>query len=233
MNQFCEGVWRGRFGVPEAFTPVRVFRAIDTPYAPDAPPLEDSAALPFRYGDIAPHKTRRGFVKEGVRVGIQSHLYDFFEVNDETMDMVKSCRSDNLGYVYTPAPHGFFTTKARATCGTCWNMSRIVFPTSCLPTPLIRKRIVGTSSTRPGLTPACGKSDAAVHQHVAMGEGEVDFDGIFETLRKMDFANKQFKVDSESNLLRAYFGFPEKKEYMMRIHGTYCSICHILLDTFL
>ena len=50
-----------------------------------------------------------------------------------------------------------------------------------------------------------------------MGEGEVDFDGIFETLRDMDFANKQLKPDApkvggDNIICVSYFGFPEKME---------------------
>ena len=45
--------------------------------------------------------------REGLRVEIQSHPYDFCELNDEACDMVKSFRSKNLGYVYS-SPHGFF-----------------------------------------------------------------------------------------------------------------------------
>ena len=45
--------------------------------------------------------------REGLRVEIQSHPYDFCELNNETCDMVKSFRSKNLGYVYS-SPHGFF-----------------------------------------------------------------------------------------------------------------------------
>ena len=40
-----------------------------------------------------------------------------------------------------------------------------------------------------------GRADVTIHQHTAMGEGEVDFDGIFETLREMDFAKKQMRAD--------------------------------------
>ena len=39
--------------------------------------------------------------REGIRVEIQSHPYDFCELNNETCDMVKSFRSPNLGYVYS------------------------------------------------------------------------------------------------------------------------------------
>jgi myo-inositol catabolism protein IolH len=57
-----------------------------------------------------------------------------------------------------------------------------------------------------------GKSDAVVHQHLAMGEGEVDFEGIFETLRKMDFASRKLNVGGESIACVSYFGFPEKMD---------------------
>ena len=45
---------------------------------------------------------------------------------------------------------------------------------------------------------ARGRADVSVHQHTAMGEGEVDFDGIFETLRETDFVNKQQRPDAKS-----------------------------------
>ena len=50
-----------------------------------------------------------------------------------------------------------------------------------------------------------------------MGEGEVDFDGIFETLREMDFANKQLKLDApkvggDNIACVSYFGFPKKMD---------------------
>ena len=35
-----------------------------------------------------------------------------------------------------------------------------------------------------------------IHQHLAMGEGDVDFEGIFQTLRKMEFADKQLRKDA-------------------------------------
>ena len=53
-----------------------------------------------------------------------------------------------------------------------------------------------------------------VHQHLAMGEGDVDFDGIFETLREMDFASKQLKPDApkaggDNIACVSMFGFEE------------------------
>lgn len=50
-----------------------------------------------------------------------------------------------------------------------------------------------------------------------MGEGDVDFEGIFETLREMDFAHAQLKEDApkaggDTIACVSMFGFPEKME---------------------
>ncbi|MDU3888141.1 MAG: sugar phosphate isomerase/epimerase, partial [Serratia liquefaciens] len=52
--------------------------------------------------------------------------------------------------------------------------------------------------------------DAAVHQHMGIGEGEVDFDALFQTLRDMEFANRNFKVGGESIICTSLFGYPER-----------------------
>lgn len=61
------------------------------------------------------------------------------------------------------------------------------------------------------------KSGCDGTQHLAMGEGDVDFDGIFETLRDMDFANKQLRADApkaggDNIACVSMFGFPEKMD---------------------
>ena len=150
------------------------------------------------------------FEKEGVRVEIQSHPYDFCELNDETVDMVKSYRSDNLAYVYS-SPHGFFYDKGK---GDVRHM--LEYAGDCLSHVLFADTYNQEKDCRYILNPpwlnARGKSDAVVHQHLAMGEGEVDFDGIFETLRKMNFAGRAFKVGGESIACVSYFGYPEKMD---------------------
>ncbi|MDR1863776.1 MAG: sugar phosphate isomerase/epimerase [Treponema sp.] len=150
------------------------------------------------------------FEKEGIRVEIQSHPYDFCELNDETVDMVESYRSDNLGYVYS-SPHGFFYDRGK---GDVRHM--LEYAGGCLSHVLFADTFNQEKDCRYILNPpwlnARGKSDAVVHQHLAMGEGEVDFDGIFETLRKLDFAGRTFKVGGESIACVSYFGFPEKMD---------------------
>ncbi len=54
---------------------------------------------------------------------------DFCEENNETVDIVKSFRSDNVKYVYS-VPHTFSTTKASATWRACCAMPGAISPMS-------------------------------------------------------------------------------------------------------
>jgi myo-inositol catabolism protein IolH len=144
------------------------------------------------------------FEKEGIRVEIQSHPYDFCELNDETVDLVKSYRSPNLKYVYSSS-HTFFYDEGKGDVRHMLryagdDLSHVLFAdTMNQETPL--RYIVNP----PGV-------DAVIHQHLAMGEGEVDFTGIFETLREMNFAQRTFDVGGESIACVSYFGYPERMQ---------------------
>lgn len=142
------------------------------------------------------------FEKEGIRVEVQSHPYDFCELNNETCDMVKHYRSENLKYCYS-TPHGFFYDKGKGDV-----RAMLQYAGDDLTHVLFADTMNQTVDCRYIVNPP-GVSHA-IHQHVAMGEGEVDFDGIFETLRGMDFAKKTFKVGGESIACVSYFGYPEK-----------------------
>jgi len=150
------------------------------------------------------------FEKEGIRVEIQSHPYDFCELSDETVDMVKSYRSDNLTYVYS-ASHGFFYDKGKGDV-----RGMLKYSGDSLSHVLFADTLNQTLDCRYIVNPPWlngrGKSDVAVHQHMAMGEGEVDFKGIFETLREMEFAKRTFKAGGDSIACVSYFGFPERME---------------------
>lgn len=148
------------------------------------------------------------FEKENIRVEIQSHPYDFCELNDETVDMVKSWRSEHLTYVYS-TPHGFFYDKGRGDAQHMLqyagsSLSHVLFADT------FNQELDCRYIQNPPFLNVRGRSDAVVHQHLAMGEGDVDFDSIFRTLREMDFANRTFKAGGESIACVSYFGFPEK-----------------------
>lgn len=142
------------------------------------------------------------FEKEGIRVEVQSHPYDFCELNDETCDMVKSYRSENLKYCYS-ASHGFFYDKGK---GDVRHM--LEYAGDDLSHILLADTMNQTVDCRYIVNPP-GVS-MAIHQHTAMGEGEVNFDEIFATLRDMKFADRSFKVGGESITCVSYFGYPEK-----------------------
>jgi myo-inositol catabolism protein IolH len=69
------------------------------------------------------------FEREGIRVEIQAHPWDFCEENNETVDIVKSFRSDNVKYV-TACRTPFSTTKASATWRACCAMPGAISPMS-------------------------------------------------------------------------------------------------------
>ena len=151
--------------------------------------------------------------REGLRVEIQSHPYDFCELNDEACDMVKSFRSKNLGDVYS-SPHGFFYDQGK---GDVRHMLK--YAGDELTHVLFADTFNQTLDCRYILNPPSlnqrGREDVSVHQHLNLGMGDVDFDGIFETLREMDFANKQLKPDApkvggDNIACVSIFGFPEK-----------------------
>lgn len=153
--------------------------------------------------------------REGLRVEIQSHPYDFCELNNEACDIVKSFRSKHLGYVYS-SPHGFFYDAGKGDV-----RSMLKYAGDELTHVLFADTFNQTLDCRYIANPPWlnnhGRADMTIHQHLAMGEGEVDFDGIFETLREMDFANRQLrpdapKVGDDNIACVSCFGFPEKMD---------------------
>lgn len=140
--------------------------------------------------------------REGIRIEIQSHPYDFCENNNETADLVKSFRSDNLKYLYCGA-HTFFYDNGKGDVRKMMeyagdDLSHVLFADTMNHTIDCRYIV-----NPPGV-------NATIHQHLGFGEGEVDINGMFEQLRKMDFANRKFKVGGESITCVSLFGYPEK-----------------------
>ncbi len=140
--------------------------------------------------------------REGIRVEIQSHPWDFCELNDQTADMVKSLHSDNVTYLYS-APHTFFYDKGKG------DVERMLkYAGSDLSHVLLADTMNHTLNCRYIVNPP--GVNATIHQHVGLGEGEVDFDTLFRTLREMDFANKRFNVGGDTIITASLFGYPEK-----------------------
>lgn len=148
--------------------------------------------------------------KEGIRIEVQSHPYDFCELNNECCDLVKSFRSDHLKYVYATA-HAFFYDQGKGD-----HRSMLEYAGEDLSHVLIADTFNQTKDCRYIVNPPwlnrSGRQDVTVHQHLGIGEGDVDFEQIFAALREMEFAKKQFKAGGESIIGVSLFGFPEKME---------------------
>ncbi|WP_094548427.1 sugar phosphate isomerase/epimerase family protein [Petroclostridium xylanilyticum] len=140
--------------------------------------------------------------REGIRVEIQSHPWDFCENHYECCDLVKSLYSENVKYLYCAA-HTFFYDKGKGDV-----RSMLDYAGDDLSHVLIADTMNHTIDCRYIVNPP--GVDATIHQHLGIGEGEVDIGGIFEKLREMDFANRTFKVGGESIIAAALFGYPEK-----------------------
>ncbi|MEM6161229.1 sugar phosphate isomerase/epimerase family protein [Erwinia sp. P6884] len=143
--------------------------------------------------------------REGIRIEIQSHPWDFCEENNETADLVKSFRSENVKYLYS-VPHTFFYDKGKGDV-----KSMLEYVGSDLSHVLVADTMNHTKHCRYIVNPP--GVDATIHQHVGVGEGEVDFTTLFQTLREMDFANRSWKVGGESIIASSLFGYPEKMKY--------------------
>lgn len=140
--------------------------------------------------------------REGIRIEVQSHPYDFCESNDETCDLVKSLYSENVKYLYCAA-HTFFYDKGKG------DVRRMLdYAGDDLSHVLIADTMNHTIDCRYILNPFDGP--ATVHQHLGVGEGEVDIDGILEKLGDMNFAERTFKVGGESIIAVSLFGYPER-----------------------
>ncbi|SNR97903.1 myo-inositol catabolism protein IolH [Anaerovirgula multivorans] len=135
--------------------------------------------------------------REGVRVDIQSHPYDFCENNNETIDIVKSFRSDYIKYLYCAA-HTFFYDDG---VGDVEMM--LDYAGDDLTHIIVADTLNHTKHCRYIVNPP-GVS-AAVHQHVGIGDGEVNFDAFFKKLRQMKFGQRKDAIAAVS-----LFGFPEK-----------------------
>ncbi|NDL68328.1 sugar phosphate isomerase/epimerase family protein [Anaerotalea alkaliphila] len=140
------------------------------------------------------------FEKEGIRLDIQSHPYDFCEDGYETTDIVKSFRSPNVRYLYCAA-HTFFYDKGKGDVSSMLKYAgddlKHVIIADTLNQELNCRYIVNP----PGV-------NATIHQHVGLGEGDVDFDAFFKTLKEMKFGEQDDTIAAVS-----LFGFPEKIGY--------------------
>lgn len=121
------------------------------------------------------------FEREGVKLDIQAHPYDFCERNNESVDIIRGLDVDFVNYLYA-APHTFFYDDGKGDIA-----SMLKYAGDKLSHLIIADTYNHRASSNlryivnpPGVT-------ATVHQHLDIGQGEVDWVTFFATLREMKF----------------------------------------------
>jgi myo-inositol catabolism protein IolH len=116
------------------------------------------------------------FQREGVAVHIEPHPGDFVEDGNSAVDIVRRIGSPNLRYLYC-APHTFHMGEDMA------GMIRHAAPV------LAHVHLADSLNFRAGLRYIVNPIGAPVriHQHLNIGEGEIDWDVFFSTLADIGF----------------------------------------------
>lgn len=122
------------------------------------------------------------FEREGVRLNLEAHPDDFVELNGPAVRLVRAIDSPLVGYLYC-APHTFHLSGASGA-----DVATMIREAA----PLLRQVHVAdsfdhraSSGLRYILNPP--GTPARIHQHLDVGQGEVDFDAFFGTLREVGF----------------------------------------------
>ena len=118
------------------------------------------------------------FEREGIRLNLEAHPDDFIERNTEAVDLVRGIDSPLVGYVFC-APHTYYLGDDIA--------AMIGYAAPVLAQVHIADVLDhrASSGLRYIINPP--GSSARVHQHLDIGQGEVDWDACFRALRAVGF----------------------------------------------
>jgi myo-inositol catabolism protein IolH len=130
-------------------------------------PLESEAAFWRSVEDVVPVLERHGLT-----LAVEPHPYDFIEDGDQAVDLVRGVRSERLRYLYC-APHTF-------TMG--GEMSAMIEYSADV---LAHVHVADTF--RPSRTIVNPPGNWRIHQHLDVGQGEVDWPEFFAALRRVGF----------------------------------------------
>ncbi|TNC29113.1 sugar phosphate isomerase/epimerase family protein [Amycolatopsis alkalitolerans] len=121
------------------------------------------------------------FEREGIALNLEAHPDDFCELNNPAVDLVRAVNKPWVNYLYC-APHTFHLSDG---AGDVAEMMRYAGP------KLRHVHIAdsfnhkASSGLRYILNPP--GTPARIHQHLDIGQGEVNWDAFFATLRDLDF----------------------------------------------
>jgi myo-inositol catabolism protein IolH len=121
------------------------------------------------------------FEREGVKLNIQAHPYDFCERNNEAVDILRGLDRDWINYVYA-APHTFFYDDGKGDIA-----PMLKYAGDKLAHLIIADTYNHRASSGQRYIVNPPGVHATVHQHLDIGQGEVDWETFFSTLREIRF----------------------------------------------
>src|SRR3954471_3694454 len=118
------------------------------------------------------------FEREGIRLNLEAHPDDFIERNDPAVDLVRGIDSPNVGYVFC-APHTYHLGDDVA--------AMIEYAAPVLAQVHLADVLNHRASSGLRYIVNPPGSTARIHQHLDIGQGEVDFDALFGALHRIGF----------------------------------------------
>ncbi|CAH1192314.1 MULTISPECIES: sugar phosphate isomerase/epimerase family protein [Paenibacillus] len=143
------------------------------------------------------------FEKEGIRLNLQAHPYDFIETNTGAIDMIRALDRPWIKLVYSVA-HTFFYDDGVGDIAKMLDEAGDLLDHVLFADTFNHKAAYGL---RYIVNPPDAK--VTVHQHLNIGEGDVDFDTLFRKLREMKFDG------IATNAVFAYSDKPEESSAIM------------------
>ena len=121
------------------------------------------------------------FEKEGIALNLEAHPDDFCELNEAAVDLVRAINKPWVNYLYC-APHTFHLSDGKGDVAAMLRYAGSKLAHVHIADSMNHK---ASSGLRYIVNPP--GSPARVHQHMDIGQGEVDFGALFTTLREMKF----------------------------------------------
>lgn len=143
------------------------------------------------------------FKEKGMRLDVQAHPNDFYETNDETVDIVRYYDDpDTFAYLYS-IPHTFHYDGGK---GDVEHMLK--YTGKFLKHIIVADTYDYTKLFRYNVNPAplYASGEVRCHAHIGkLGDGDVKFEALFATLRDMGFGEGEDNIATFNPL-----GFPER-----------------------
>lgn len=142
------------------------------------------------------------FEREGIRLNLQAHPMDFIETNREAIGMIRALDKDWIKLVYSTA-HTFYYDDGIGDVEKMFNEAGDLLAHVLFADTFNHKAAYGL---RYIVNPPW--AEVTIHQHLNIGEGEVNFPAIFNKLKEMNF---------DGIATNAVFAYPDKPEWSSEV----------------